>query len=64
MLNHQKTILSHLSQDNALFKKELHKSVQWLNEEELQELYRWLNENYRDNHADAISEVFAANDKR
>jgi hypothetical protein len=61
VLDHQKIMLTKISQDKSLFKKELYKSAQWLSNEEFRELYRWVNENYGENHGDVISEVFNKN---
>ena len=46
MLEHQKNILKALQNHELLFLKEVQKSVEWLNEQELDELNVWLSEHY------------------
>lgn len=58
MLEHQKWIIRNLSGDNELFKKELYKSLAWLEKEEIEELVEWLNSNYWDTNSNEIIAVF------
>lgn len=46
MLEYTKTILKKVSFDLRLFKKELYKSVKYLNELELQDLENWVFQTY------------------
>jgi hypothetical protein len=58
LLEHQKIMIRQIGGNKALFKKELQKSLQWLNEGDLEDLKGWVRENYHEQHADIISEVF------
>lgn len=58
MLEHQKTVLINLCDNDKLFKKELHKSIDWLSQEELNDLWDWLRENYWETHGDIIVDAF------
>ncbi|MFN2396748.1 MAG: hypothetical protein ABR597_13790 [Bacteroidales bacterium] len=58
MLEHQKWIIRNLSGDKELFKKELYKSLAWLEKEEIEELVEWLNSNYWDTNSNEIIAVF------
>jgi hypothetical protein len=58
MLEHQKKVLEAVSYDKALFRKELLKSLTWLNSEELTHLQLWLRENFYPEYANVIMEVF------
>ncbi len=57
MLEHQKIVLKGVSGDKRLFKKELLKSLTWLNAHELTQLRLWLRENFYHQHSDIIKEV-------
>lgn len=54
MLEHQKMVLKGVSSDKALFRKELKKSLLWLNEKEQKLLSKWVKENFAHLHADVI----------
>ncbi len=58
MLELQQLTLQNLCGDKDLFKKELLKSVKWLQSYEIFQLRRWLKNNFRETHGDIISEVF------
>jgi hypothetical protein len=58
MLEHQKTVLFNICDNSHLFKKELHKSIDWLTQEELNELWDWLKENYWETHGEIIVDAF------
>lgn len=58
MLEHQKIILENVRHDKKLFQKELVKSVNWLEEEDQQELYKWLRESFWKSHRQIIESVF------
>lgn len=58
MLEHQKYVIEKVSHDKYLFRKELVKSLGWLNSNEVYELYKWVKSNYMGSHKDIIYEVF------
>lgn len=58
MLRHQKIVLSNVRHHLPLFRKELIKSLQWLNDEERNELEEWLEFYFNGTHAEIIEEVF------
>jgi len=58
MLDHQKLILKNSLHDNAMFYKELTKSIKWLKPSERRELFLWLRNNYWDTHKEIIKAVF------
>jgi hypothetical protein len=60
MLKYTKTILSKVSFDKDLFKKELKKSVKFLKKEEIIALQAWCVINFGAAYHDVISEVFKA----
>ena len=57
MFELQKLVLKNVASDKKLFKKELYKSIAWLNSNELTKLRIWLRENFRETHQDVIEEV-------
>ncbi|MBI9053500.1 MAG: hypothetical protein JEY96_06760 [Bacteroidales bacterium] len=57
MLELQKKVLSGVSSDKGLFRKELIKSYKWLNALELRELKKWVIDKFYDMHKDVINEV-------
>lgn len=58
MLEHQKIVLNGVSDSKELFRKELLKSLIWLNAEEQTQLRRWVKENFWNKHAEIIRDVF------
>ena len=58
MLDYVKTILIKVSFDQNLFKKELEKSLQWLEAEEVLKLKNWVVEKFNHMYKDVINEVF------
>lgn len=58
MLEHQKNILKVLQNEEKLFIKEVRKSVEWLNEEELSELEKWIVANYPKMYKKRIQQMF------
>ena len=58
MLDYVKTILIKVSFDQKLFKKELEKSLQWLEAEEVLKLKNWVVEKFNHMYKDVINEVF------
>lgn len=64
MLELQKLVLKNVCNNSRLFKKELRKSLAWLNSAELTKLRIWLRENYWDTRKAEIMEVmYPASDK-
>ena len=57
MLETCKIVLNGVKDDKHLFRKELKKSMDWLNSEEQITLKGWVQENFYDRHADIIDEV-------
>ena len=57
MLDHQKTVLAQVIENDEIFVKELRKSVCWLEQNELRNLYIWLQEKYRTSHAGIINSI-------
>jgi NTP pyrophosphatase (non-canonical NTP hydrolase) len=58
MLEHQKRVIHNLSGEKELFKKELYKSLDWLEKEEIEELSQWLRSNYWETNSEEIISVF------
>ena len=57
MLEHQIIVLRGVSHDKYLFRKELLKSLSWLNAEDQSNLFRWVCENYLSHHPEILKEV-------
>ena len=57
MLEHQKTVLRGVSDDKTLFRKELIKSMVWLDAHEQTELQGWVCTNYQMLHPEIIKDV-------
>ncbi len=60
MLEFTKSILTKVSFDRLLFKKELKKAAKWLTKEELQHLKTWCQQRFGTIYGDVINETFAA----
>lgn len=58
MLEYAKVILPKVSFSKDLFIKELHKCINWVEENERYELYAWCYENFNEIYPDVISSVF------
>ena len=58
MLEFSKKILKKVSFDRALFKKELKKSLKWLNRDEIIALKVWCLAQFGSQYSDLIMEVF------
>ncbi len=56
MLGHQKLVIRNVANNKDLFRKEIQKSFNWLNEDDIRELSIWLNENYSDSHQEILKE--------
>jgi len=59
MLDYVKTILIKVSFDQGLFKKELEKSLQWLEADEILKLKDWVIEKFNHMYKDIIIGVFS-----
>ena len=60
MLEQQMNVIRNLSGDKELFKKELYKSLAWLEKKEIEELVEWLKSNYWGTNSKEIITVFRA----
>ena len=58
MLEHQKIVLSGVCDQKQLFRKELLKSLSWLDAKEQDALKGWVWENFYHMHSETIDEVF------
>lgn len=58
MLEHQKMVLTAVSNNKNLFRRELIKAVGWLNSHEQTELRIWARKNFRYLHSDVLKDVF------
>jgi hypothetical protein len=58
MLEHQKIILMNSVHDKNMFRKELMKSIKWLDQIEQQKLYLWLKEKFWNIYRDLIESIF------
>lgn len=61
MLEHQKMVLSGVEDHSQLFRKELLKSLSWLDDKEQLSLEKWVRKNYYHLHSKTIDEVFRGN---
>jgi len=59
MLEHQKRIIAAVANDAELFEKEIRKSIDWLNVDEIEELEYWLRKNYWDEHRRTLFKIFS-----
>ena len=57
-LEFYKTILEKVSFDQVLFKKELVKSIQWINTTDAKSLREWCIEMYGNKYSDIIQQAF------
>ncbi|WP_068474411.1 hypothetical protein [Saccharicrinis aurantiacus] len=60
MLEHQKSVLLGVAKYPELFKKELEKSLGWLNDSEATTLYKWLSEEFDQTIFSISQDVFGA----
>ncbi len=58
MLEHQKKVLSGVSNNPYLFRKELVKSFKWLNVSEIEDFKKWVRRKFGELYPQLISEVF------
>ncbi|WP_430812823.1 MULTISPECIES: hypothetical protein [unclassified Carboxylicivirga] len=52
-----KTVLNGVHEDKSLFRKELIKSISWLNADDQIKLQAWVRKRFGDVHADVIDEI-------
>ncbi|MBB3701302.1 hypothetical protein KMW28_03435 [Flammeovirga yaeyamensis] len=57
MLEYSKIVLNGVKEEKALFRKELIKSMNWLEAKEQAKLKDWVIENFSDLHQDVIEEI-------
>lgn len=57
MLEHQKIVIKGVIHDKDLFKKELIKSLCWLESGEQQKFQQWIIDNYKNIHPEIIDEI-------
>lgn len=62
MLEHQKIVLRGVSHDKSLFRKELIKSMAWLNANDQTELRSWVSQIYRDQYPNIIKDILDPSD--
>ena len=58
MLEHQKLIIAKVSHDREMFRKEIVKTLKWVESHEIIHLHQWLKDNYGKKHAETIREIF------
>ena len=58
LLDHQKAIILNICKDKQLFKKELIKSMEWLNDQEQRVFKKWICENFMFEYPDVLNHVF------
>lgn len=59
MLEHQKLILLNVKGDMRIFRKELHKTLRWISDAELEHFRSWLLSNFDEKHQKVIDEVLS-----
>ena len=59
MLEYAKTILPKVSFSKQLFRKELMKCINWVEEDQVEELCNWCFQNFNDMYPDVLAECFA-----
>ena len=59
MLEHQKLVIQNVVHNKELFKKEIYKTLGWLNSSEQTEFRRWLRNEFWNTHRDVIKEVLS-----
>ncbi|MCU4156839.1 hypothetical protein J1N10_12695 [Carboxylicivirga sp. A043] len=57
MLDLCKTVLNGVHEDKSLFRKELIKSISWLNQKDQEKFQNWVRERFINEHADVIDEI-------
>jgi hypothetical protein len=64
MLEHQKIVLRNLQYNKELFRKELYKSLAWLNTDEQSKLKEWLEQNFPKTHREIMEEVLCTAEEK
>jgi len=59
MIDYAKIILPKVSFSKELFKKELIKCIKWVEPEQLKELHDWCYQNFKNQYAAVLDEVFS-----
>lgn len=59
MLEYAKVILPKVSFSRELFSKELTKCINWVEQDQLQNLRNWCYKNFKDLYPDVLAEAFA-----
>jgi hypothetical protein len=54
------SVLNGVHEDKKLFRKELIKSMSWLNTSDQKKLQIWVRKHFMDEHADIIDEILSA----
>jgi hypothetical protein len=57
MLEHQKLVLQNVAYNKERFRKEIYKSLDWLNYNEITQLYIWLRKNFWDTHSEIVQDT-------
>ena len=59
MLEYAKVILPKVSFSRELFQKELHKCINWVEQDQIKELSMWCFENFKNRYPIILAEAFA-----
>ncbi len=59
MFEYAKVILPKVSFSKELFRKELHKCINWVEQDQLQDLCNWCFEKFNEMYPDVLAEEFA-----
>lgn len=59
MLEYAKVILPKVSFSRELFRKELSKCIDWVEQDQLQELYNWCFQKFQKMYPDILAKAFA-----
>ena len=59
MLEYAKVILPKVSFSRELFQKELNKCINWVEENQIQELFEWCYDNFNDKYPNIIAKEFS-----
>ncbi|NQU88465.1 MAG: hypothetical protein HQ541_22185 [Mariniphaga sp.] len=58
MIEYAKVILPKVTFSRELFQKELHKCIEWIEKEEIEELRKWCQENFGDDYPNILADAF------
>ena len=59
MLEYAKVILPKVSFSKDLFRKELRKCIDWVEQNQVNELFTWCHKNFNEMYPDVLAEAFA-----